>query len=230
MSYSADTLKKAYETECREQRKKNLVELREKVAKLSATDFSKKIGIQKSNLSTLEKGDRDLSLFNIQAYKTYFLQEHNLNISVDYLLGYTKNKYADENYQMISAITGLSDNSIDCLKYIQLEQAKIPTMQTLNTLMNNKELFNTLLANIDIILNSSSWVPATTYVLTDNTDYVQYRKLSDNTFNAFIKENKNGNNIGAMIIDSSIMESHAYQVINNILTRYKKDVVKNETT
>lgn len=116
MSYTADTLKRSYQKNHSEQRKKNLLKLRESIAKMSLTEFSKEIGIQKSNLSFLENGDRDLSLFNIQAYKTYFHEKHSLDISADYLLGYTCNVYADENYQMITRISGLSDESIDTLK------------------------------------------------------------------------------------------------------------------
>lgn len=99
MPYNADSLKKTYEAHYKKQRIANLIELREEIANLSLTDFSKQIGIQKSNLSSLEKGDRDLSLFNIQAYKTFFREKYNLDISADYLLGYSKNKYANENYQ-----------------------------------------------------------------------------------------------------------------------------------
>ena len=115
MTYNANTLKKQYEEACSKQRRKNLIELREKVAKLSQTEFSRQTGIQKSNLSNLENGDRDLSLFNIQVYKTYFLEKYNLNVSTDYLLGYTS---AISNTDMdISNDLGLSGNSIEVLKY-----------------------------------------------------------------------------------------------------------------
>ena len=91
MAYNADTLKKQYQNNYQIQRIANLIELREKIAKLSLTEFSKQIGIQKSNLSSIENGDRDLSLFNIQAYKTFFHEKYTLEISTDYLLGYSNN-------------------------------------------------------------------------------------------------------------------------------------------
>lgn len=56
MSYTADTLKRSYQKNHSEQRKKNLLKLRESIAKMSLTEFSKEIGIQKSNLSFLEMG------------------------------------------------------------------------------------------------------------------------------------------------------------------------------
>lgn len=112
--YSADTLKKQYEKKYKEQRIENLLRLREEIAGLSATEFHKQTGIQKSNLSSLECGDRDLSLFNIQAYKTYFSEKHNLNVSTDYLLGYTS---AMENETLnISDELGLTGKSIEVLK------------------------------------------------------------------------------------------------------------------
>lgn len=114
MPYNADVLKKQYKKTCLEQRKKNLIRLREEIAGLSQTEFSKQTGIQKSNLSFLESGDRDMSLFNIQVYKTYFLENHKLNVSTDYLLGYTS---VISNTEMdISNELGLSGKSIEVLK------------------------------------------------------------------------------------------------------------------
>lgn len=114
MPYNADALKKQYKKECLEQRKKNLIRLREEIAGLSQTEFSKQTGIQKPNLSCLESGERDMSLFNIQVYKTYFLENHKLNVSTDYLLGYTS---VISNAEMnISNKLGLSGKSIEVLK------------------------------------------------------------------------------------------------------------------
>lgn len=114
MPYNADALKKQYQKACLEQRKKNLIRLREEIAELSQTEFSKQTGIQKPNLSCLESGDRDMSLFNIQVYKTYFFENYNLNVSTDYLLGYTS---VISNTEMnTSNELGLSGKSIEVLK------------------------------------------------------------------------------------------------------------------
>lgn len=123
MDYSAYTLKKQYEKACKEQRIKNLKRLREEIAKLSQTEFCKQTGFQKSNLSKLENGDRDLSLFNIQVYKTYFLEKYDLNISTDYLLGYT-NVISNESMD-ISNDLGISGDSISKLKKYTSIQGKI---------------------------------------------------------------------------------------------------------
>lgn len=115
--YSADQLKKEYEKKYREQRIKNLVKLRENVAGLSQTEFSKRIGIQKSNLSVIENGERDLSLFNIQAYIKYFAENHNINLSADYLLGYATS--FENNTENLCNEIGLSEGSIWILKNIK---------------------------------------------------------------------------------------------------------------
>lgn len=96
------------------QRKKNLIHLREDIAKMSLTSFAADIGIAKGNISSVESGDRDLSVGNIQSYKTYFKENHNLDISVDYLMGYTdiiENKSAS-----ISKDLRLSNESLDFLR------------------------------------------------------------------------------------------------------------------
>lgn len=89
MGYSSDNMKKIYRKQCDKQRGENLRRLREDIARLTMRDFSLIIGITISDLSNLENGDKTLSLFHIQAYKYYFKENHNLDISADYLMGYT---------------------------------------------------------------------------------------------------------------------------------------------
>lgn len=186
MIYSADTLKKAYQNKYSEQRKKNLIVLREDIAKMSLTEFSKQTGIQKSNLSAIENGDRELSLFNIQVYKTFFSDRYDLDISTDYLLGYSRNKYADENYQMISEVTGLTDSSIDCLKTIKFDSDKL---KLLNLLMSNYDLFSELLQNLGIMLSQEKMMEfnnldpsfASIYAYTKIRNILgKYREVIDN--------------------------------------------------
>lgn len=116
MDYSANSLKNQYEKDCLKCRTENLIRLREKIAEMTQTQFSEKIGIQKTNLNSLEKGSRDMSLFNIQAYKTFFKENYGIDVSVDYLLGYTS---VMENRSMnISNDLGLSGDSIEMLKIL----------------------------------------------------------------------------------------------------------------
>lgn len=227
MSYSADALKKAYQNKYSEQRKKNLIDLREGIAKMSLTEFSKQTGIQKSNLSALENGDRELSLFNIQVYKTFFSDRYKLDISTDYLLGYSRNKYADESYQMISKVTGLTDSSIDYLKLIKSDADGLGTLSTLNLLMSNYDLFSALLNNIDIVLNPTAFktqvIVQDENFLNDEEIYDNYIKLENNEHFAFVKEDISGNESGVLVIDSTILTSHAYRMIEYLISEYKKE-------
>lgn len=127
---NASQLKKEYEKNCREQRIKNLKHLRENIAKISASDFCKELGIPKSNFSDIENGKegRNLSLYNIQAYKTYFKEKHSLDISTDFLLGYTDILTTDSNIQMIHKETGLSEASICKITKFSDEQKKVLDM------------------------------------------------------------------------------------------------------
>lgn len=221
MPYNADSLKKTYEAYYKKQRIANLIELREEIANLSLTDFSKQIGIQKSNLSSLEKGDRDLSLFNIQAYKTFFREKYNLDISADYLLGYSKNKYANENYQMISRVTGLSDKSIDCLKYLQTVPRMTQGILVLNTLMKEKEKCSAILGNIGILLDLWEWVPVTATMSEDEKENTFCHNLPPNTFLGFAQKDNNNNFNGCLTLDNSILKDTSLLKIKSIIETYK---------
>ena len=87
--YLQSEMQKQYRENCVTQRKKNLIHLREDIANMSLTSFAIDIGIAKGNISAIESGERNLSVGNIQSYKTYFKEYHDLDISVDYLMGYT---------------------------------------------------------------------------------------------------------------------------------------------
>lgn len=135
MNYSANSLKNQYEKDCLKCRTENLVRLREKIAGMTQTQFSEKIGIQKTNLNSLEKGSRDMSLFNIQAYKTFFRENFGIDISVDYLLGYTS---VMENRSMnISNELGLTGESIEMLKLMNNKENTLYPENKKNLLMLN---------------------------------------------------------------------------------------------
>lgn len=87
--YLQSEMSKNYRDNCGTQRRKNLIHLRQDVAGMSLTAFAADIGIAKGNVSSIESCDRDLSVGNIQSYKTYFKEYHDLDVSADYLMGYT---------------------------------------------------------------------------------------------------------------------------------------------
>lgn len=150
MLYNADALKRQYRKECLEQRNKNLKKLREEIAKMSSTKFSDQIGMKTSNLSRLENGDANLSLPNIHAYKTYFKENFDLNVSTDFLMGYTD---VIENQKMdIAKDLGLSDDSISVLKKMSIE-----CHDTLNKLTSENGLFELLLTELWLYAHNSTF-------------------------------------------------------------------------
>ena len=68
--YLQSEMQKHYRENCGTQRKRNLIHLREDIADMSLTSFAADIGIAKGNISAIESGERDLSVGNIQSYKT----------------------------------------------------------------------------------------------------------------------------------------------------------------
>lgn len=151
MAYTSDGIKKNYENQCKKQRTKNLIKLRVDIAKMpKQVDFQRIMGFTKSDLSNLENGDKPLSLFHIHAYKTYFRDNFNLDVSTDFLLGYTdiiKNESMD-----IAKDLGLSDNLIAVLKGMS-EQKNL----VLNKLAENN-LLDLLLTELWIYATNSTYV------------------------------------------------------------------------
>lgn len=192
MGYNADTLKKRYQKDCLEQRKENLLRLREEIAGLSPTEFSNQIGIQKTNLSSLEHGDRDLSLFNIQAYKTYFLENHSLNISVDYLLGYTS--VIENGNLSVSNDLGLRGKSIEVLKsWKKFKDAPkhfvvsygSSDLDTLNLLLEDYYTLQTKAREKGLYANFSIFHYIGNYIFSERfkkcpTDKIKYKHKSNN--------------------------------------------------
>lgn len=125
--YLQSSMSKDYQKKYGDQRKKNLVYLREQVANMSLSRFAADIGIAKGNISGIENCERNLSAGNIQSYKKYFSEKHNLEVSVDFILGYTdivENKSAS-----LAEDLGLTKESLDFI--IDMSEEK-------------KELFNRL--------------------------------------------------------------------------------------
>lgn len=82
MKYSSEQSKNDYKKYLA-QRKMNLIRLREKITNMNQAAFAKDIDITAKDISTIENGEKNLSLFHIQAYRKYFMENYNLNVSVD---------------------------------------------------------------------------------------------------------------------------------------------------
>lgn len=149
MTYTSDALKKEYRRETDKQRVKNLNKIREDIARLSLSDFAKETGITKNDLSLLENGDKTLSLFHIQTYKKFFLENHGINLSVDFLMGYTDiMENSNLNYQNE---IGLSSDAINHL--IKIKQTNIDSLNVLNDILADTMLPQ-LLISIEQLSNA----------------------------------------------------------------------------
>lgn len=141
MTYLSETLKKEYKDKTKTQRQKNLKYIREKIAKLSLPKFAKETGITKNDLSMLENGDKTLSLFHILAYKKYLCDNHNINLSIDFIMGFT-DIIESQNINFQKQV-GLSSDSLEMLM-LWNEQRKEDN-KLLPALGKDIEVINTLL-------------------------------------------------------------------------------------
>lgn len=134
MNYSSDQSKKDYKKYI-PQRKVNLIRLREKFARLNQAAFANEIGLTPKDVSCIENGERNLSLFHIQAYRKYFKENYSLNVSADYLLGYTS---VIENCSMdVSNELGLTGEAIEMLKLMNNKENTLYPENKKNLLMLN---------------------------------------------------------------------------------------------
>lgn len=213
MSYSSDALKKEYHNKTDSLRKSNLKKLREEISCLSLTDFGKAIGITKNDICMLENGDKTLSLFHIQAYKKYFLERHGIDLSVDFLMGYTDIK--ENNNAKFQSRIGLSADSI---KSLQKMKSNDLLMETINTLFSKEEKLEPLLYNLRLAMGSDYWIPCVALTTEDNYSAgVKY--FSDYEFPAFQMVDKDGTG-GVLIVSADILKSHALLKIQEILNDY----------
>lgn len=99
-----------------------------------ASIFSKEGNpLSQSVISKLESNTKKPPSTSIDVLKAYTQHFH---VTSDYLLGLSENKYADENYQMITRTIGLSDESINTLKKIHSGNATDDFFDTLNFLIS----------------------------------------------------------------------------------------------
>ncbi len=148
--YSSDQIKKTYSAQCSKQRISNLIKLRKEIAHKTQAEFIKETGFTKNDISTLESGDKNLSLYHIHAYKTYFIENFNLDVSVDFLMGYTD---VMENQTMnIANDLGLSADTITVLK--NLSEIK---RDVLHRLCAENNLLELLLGELWLYANTSTF-------------------------------------------------------------------------
>lgn len=221
MSYSSYEMKKKYKKETDIRRKKNLKRLREDIANLSQRELCKKTGITKNDISMLESGDKLLSLFHIQAYRNYFLDSHDIALSVDYLMGFTD--IMENNNMDFQNEIGLSNDALETLKTLcgKNETYSKLAIDTLNVLLADMDRFVSILLNTRLIITPETWVPCIAINNVDNdeknNDTAYYENLAQNQFIAF----RNDNNF-LLEIDDTILKSNAFLTIQRLLNEYQK--------
>lgn len=217
MAYTSDALKKEYKKETNTQRKKNLRKIREDIAKLSLSDFAKETGITKNDLSMLENGDKLLSLFHIQAYKKFFLENHKINLSVDFIMGFTD--IMENNNLNYQKQIGLSSDAIETLQKLRKSHGKL--LDVANLLLSDKDKAIPLLSNIRIIIADDIWQPCVALCSDDDTEQIKCDPITPPHNLGFFGTDTNGNDFGVLVIDESILKSHAILKVQEILENYK---------
>lgn len=178
----------------------------------------------RQEISKVENENKIPQLYLIEGYCKYF------KVTSDYLLGISENKYADENYQMITRTTGLSDNSISNLKKMHNGNNTDDFFKTLNMLIGTDfELFTTFIDAINLYFDDSF----NTSMTISNNVFKPINNLSDtilnNTENLLYigsYDNKLCNGTGGYYVKglpiSLLKEAYSLHAIETILEELKK--------
>lgn len=115
---------------------KRYLELRESIKTSNFKTYTqdklaKDLGITKTQISDLERGEKYISITELVSYAEYF------NVTMEYLLGLSNNKYY--NTFNIGATLGLSDKAIQRLHYYHTDEFRkdYNYMQVINFLIEN---------------------------------------------------------------------------------------------
>lgn len=148
------------------------------------------------------------------AYKNFF------HVSIDWLIdSNVKTQFLSGDIAITSKTTGLSDDAINTLSRLKDDPLTKYLLQILNVLMEDEDSFTALLANIDTAMHPDSYVSAVA-IGDPNEDKLKPLPLDYGQYNAFIKKDASGNDIGILVVDSSILRSHSLQKIEEIILRY----------
>lgn len=221
MEYSSDTIKKAYRDACDTQRSVNLIRLREEIARMSQAEFIRAVGFTKSDISNLETGSKTLSLYQLHAYKTFFKESYNINVSADFLMGYTD--ILENNNMKTQDSLGLTETSLDTLRDLQKDWRGKKPLKVLNTLLKEPDLFMQLLNNIGMVIVPDKWIPIIAdFSIDKNVEPSFFTSLSEDQSLAFARISDNDIADGVLLIDDSILLSKAILTIHDLLQEYQE--------
>lgn len=149
------------------------------------------------------------------AYKNFF------HVSIDWLIdSNVKTQFLSGDIAITSKTTGLSDDAINTLSRLKNDPSTKYLLQILNVLMEDKDSFTALLANMDFFMNPHTYSPG---VATNNPVHGKrvVNSLHAGDCNAFIKLNSSKECIGTYEIDQNFMASACMIKIFEILLDYK---------
>ena len=188
--------------------------------------------LRQSTISKIETCKKEPASTSVDVLKAY--TEH-FHVTSDYLLGLAENKYADENHQMITRITGLSDESIDILKSLRQGNEMDSFFETLNYLISKDfTLFSRFIDAIGMYFDEGYDTP-----MRWNVDENRYVPLDDGlSNNPIVKVNEKSvligkydqslcNNLGGYstraLPISVLKESYSMYCIQIILEELKRE-------
>lgn len=215
MNYSADALKKEYKKNTDYLRANNLKKLREEIARLSLSDFSRETGMTKNDISLLENSEKTLSLTHMLAYKKYFAENHNIDLSMDYLMGFTD--IMENNNMNYQKEIGLSNSALETLKEInKIKNTNI----ALNKILADKKKAMALLYNIDLVISNEQWYPGIATLLKNKEgETARFINPIEPTEDLVFYNS----NDGFLAIDERLLRSHAMLTIQDLLFKYRQE-------
>lgn len=180
--------------------------------------------LSQSVISKLELSKKEPPTTSFDVLKAY---SNHFNTTSDYLLGFTNEPSRNIDRIISSNITGLSGKAIDCLESIKNDPSTKYLLQILNVLMEDKDSFTALLANIDFFMNPHTYSPG---VATNNPVHGKrvVNPLHAGDCNAFIKLNSSKECMGTYEVDQNFMASACMIKIFEILLDYKLPTKKEQ--
>lgn len=183
------------------------------------SDFKDKYGIgRNSSKEWLKNNGNFPDVGNLRYLAEYF------NVSTDYLLGLEKDK-TSYNDKFIKEETGLSIDAINTLKRVK-NFWNLRSLDALNYIMQNTELFLDFLGNLAIYLDNQYTIPIA-YDKERGYYPCGYKVTGEDgygiTFGKEIKDNMGNIGYEQIGISANILESHCMLEMQKIINDWQKN-------
>ncbi len=169
--------------------------------KKTQQDVADDTGIHVNSIKNYEKG-------RLPKTRELLILRDYYNVSINYLTGESNVKKIDDDFQMIGKATGLSDKSLEVLKYSDRLNGK--RKDIINFLIENESKYK-FLSTLEMFLNSKL----------DNKQFnkIIRKSVKENTYdtkeiNKRIKENSNNDTINNNLPNGMISEDLSNSLLN----------------